>query len=632
MYPLLNKINAPDDVKRLSVFELESLARELRQFIVETVAANGGHLAPNLGTVELTLALYSVFQFPQDKLVWDVGHQAYTHKILTGRRDRFPTLRLKGGITGFPNRSESIYDAFGVGHASTSISAALGMAIARDTTKRRNQVIAVIGDGALTGGMAYEALNHAGSLGSHLIVILNDNEMSIDANVGAMSEYLSRIRIAPQYNRVKKDMGNLLMSIPHIGDAVYRTASHIKDGLRFVMVPGSIFEEIGFHYSGPIDGHNIPLLQDVLAKAREMEGPVLIHIHTRKGKGYRPAEKDPEKFHGVGKFDFDTGKPIKSSSEAPSYTSVFGKALIDLAKERQDLVAITAAMPTGTGLKAFGEAYPNRFFDVGIAEEHAMTMAAGMAADGLHPVVALYSTFAQRCFDQLIHDVCLQNLPVTLCLDRAGLVGQDGPTHHGVFDLSYLRQIPNMTIFVPKDEEELRQMLGTAVKMDSPAAIRYPRGAGLGVALTDSFHDVAIGTSETLQDGGEIALLAVGTMVEAAKKTAVILGERGIPVTVVNMRFVKPIDEERIASLAMEKKLLVTMEENVLAGGFGSTVAEYLADSMKCVPLLRFGIPDAFVEQGAPSELLSLCALQPEQMADRILQCFQDLNHKEEKN
>lgn len=630
MYPLLEKINTPNDVKKLSIFELEALARELRSMIIETVATNGGHLAPNLGTVELTLALHSVFQFPQDKLIWDVGHQAYTHKLLTGRRDRFSTLRLKGGITGFPNRSESIYDAFGVGHASTSISAALGMAVARDVSKRHNQVISVIGDGALTGGMAYEALNHAGSLGTHLIVILNDNEMSIDANVGAMSEYLSRIRIAPQYNRVKKDMGNLLMSIPRIGDTVYRTASHIKDGLRFVMIPGSIFEEIGFHYSGPIDGHNISLLQDVLAKAKEMQGPVLIHIHTRKGKGYAPAEKEPERFHGIGKFNPDTGKGIPSSSKAPSYTSVFSKALIELAKQRSDVVAITAAMPTGTGLKAFGEAYPNRFFDVGIAEEHAMTLAAGMAADGLHPVLALYSTFAQRAFDQIIHDVCLQNLPVTLCLDRAGLVGQDGPTHHGVFDLSYLRQIPNMTVFVPKDEEELRQMLSTALKVNGPTAIRYPRGAGLGVPLTDTFDDIPIGKSEVLQDEGEIALLAVGTMVDAAKKTSAILAEHGIKTAVVNMRFVKPLDKEIIHTFSKEKKLLVTMEENVLAGGFGSAVAEHLVDTANDTPLLRFGIPDTFIEQGATSELLELCGLLPAQMAERILSCFYALNKEEE--
>lgn len=618
MYALLNRIEKPEDVKALTVRELEQLASELRHFIIDTVSQNGGHLAPNLGTVELTLALYSVFSFPGDKLVWDVGHQAYTHKILTGRRDAFKTLRKKGGITGFPNRSESVYDAFGVGHASTSISAALGMALARDARGEKNQVIAVIGDGALTGGESFEALNNAGDLGTKLIVILNDNEMSIDANVGAMSEYLSRIRIAPQYARAKRDMGSLLMSIPHIGDKVYKTASHLKDGVRSVLVPGSLFEEMGFHYIGPIDGHNIGLLEEVLASAKEMEGPVLIHIHTVKGKGYKPAEQAPDKFHGVGCFDPSTGKSAKKAGCAPSYTSVFSKALIDLAKDRPDILAITAAMPSGTGLKAFGQAYPKRFFDVGIAEEHAMTLAAGMAAAGMHPVIALYSTFAQRAYDQLIHDVCLQNLPVTLCLDRAGLVGEDGPTHHGVFDLSYLRQMPNMCVMAPKDEEELRHMLATAIAIEGPAAVRYPRGAGLGVPLTDSLETLPVGKAEVLQEEGNIAFLAVGTMVEKAKEAAAILKEEGIEAAVVNMRFIKPLDTELLGEMARTKRLLITAEENVLAGGFGSAVAEYLADHGIEVPLLRFGIPDRFIEQGTRRELLSLIGLQPDEMAERI--------------
>lgn len=618
MYPLLNRIENPEDVKKLTVRELEQLASELRHFIIDTVSQNGGHLAPNLGTVELTLALYSVFDFPADKLVWDVGHQAYSHKILTGRRDAFSTLRKKGGITGFPNRFESVYDAFGVGHASTSISAALGMALARDAKGEKNQVIAVIGDGALTGGESFEALNNAGDLGTKLIVILNDNEMSIDANVGAMSEYLSRIRIAPQYARAKRDMGSLLMSIPHIGDKVYKTASHLKDGVRSVLVPGSLFEEMGFHYIGPLDGHNIALMEEVFKSAKEMEGPVLIHIHTVKGKGYQPAEQAPEKFHGVGCFDPSTGKSAKKAGCAPSYTSVFSQALIELAKDRPDILAITAAMPSGTGLKAFGKAYPKRFFDVGIAEEHAMTLAAGMAAGGMHPVIALYSTFAQRAYDQLIHDVCLQNLPVTLCLDRAGLVGEDGPTHHGVFDLSYLRQMPNMCVMAPKDEEELRHMLATAIAIPGPAAVRYPRGAGLGVELTDSFEKLSVGKAEVLQEGGSIAFLAVGTMVEQVKEAAAILAEEGIESTVVNMRFIKPLDTALIDAMAKTKKLIITAEENVLAGGFGSAVAEYLVDSGQQVPLVRFGIPDRFIEQGTRKELLSLCGLQPEQMAECV--------------
>ena len=618
MYPLLEKIKEAADIKRYSVTELERLAKELRAFIIETVAENGGHLAPSLGTVELTLALYSVFNFPKDKLIWDVGHQAYTHKILTGRRERFHTLRQKGGITGFPNRFESDYDAFGVGHASTSISAALGMAISRDLTGRNNEVIAVIGDGALTGGEAFEALNQAGDLGKKLIVILNDNEMSIDKNVGGLSDYLSRIRITPQYNRAKKDMGNLLMSIPHIGDKAFKTAQIVKDSVRAALVPGSVFEEIGFHYIGPVDGHNISLLQELFERVREMEGPILIHIHTTKGKGYAPAEMEPDKFHGIGKFDRETGKcPQKTG--APSYTSVFSKALIELAAKDSNITAITAAMPSGTGLKAFGEEYPNRFFDVGIAEEHAVTLAAGMAADGKHPVVALYSTFAQRAYDQLMHDVCLQNLPVTLCLDRAGLVGADGPTHHGAFDLSYLRHMPNMTIFVPKDEAELRNMLAKAVSMDSPTAVRYPRGAGKGAALAAEFADIPVGKAQLLREGSDVAILGVGPLLYKAEETADMLQQQGISAAVVNMRFVKPLDTDMIKRLS-HVKLMVTLEENSLAGGFGSAVAEYLMDSglSRNLDLLRLGLPDKFIEQGTQEELLTLCGLQPEQMATKI--------------
>ena len=626
MYPLLDKLGQPEDLKKYSLFELENLAQEIRQLITETVAKNGGHLAPSLGTVELTLALYSVFKFPQDKLIWDVGHQAYTHKILTGRKDRFSTLRQKGGITGFPNRFESPYDAFGVGHASTSISAALGMAISRDLSGRRNKVIAVIGDGALTGGEAFEALNHAGQLGRDLIVILNDNEMSIDKNVGAMSEYLSRIRLAPQYKQAKHDVEELLSSIPRIGSKVLKTANQIKDGIRSVLVPGALFEEMGFSYLGPLDGHNISLLQDVFNKVREMNGPLLIHVHTMKGKGYAPAEDNPGKFHGVGKFDLATGETAKKSGGAPSYTSVFSKALLELAEKRPELVAITAAMPSGTGLSAFKDEYPRRFLDVGIAEEHAVTLAAGLAADGKHPVVALYSTFAQRAYDQLLHDVCLQNLPVTLCLDRAGLVGEDGPTHHGVFDLSYLRQMPNMTVFVPKDENELRQMLGKAVAMDTPTAVRYPRGAGLGVEIQQEFSDVPLGRAEVISEEGEIAFLAVGTMNEVAAKAADLLSKQGVKAALVNMRFVKPLDEELLLQLGQSKQLLVTLEENVLAGGFGSAVAEFLLDKDLAADLMRFGLPDAFVEQGSRKELLELVGLTPEAVAEKVLARIQTIS------
>lgn len=631
MYPLLTKINKPEDIKKLSLTELEALASELRSFIVATVAKNGGHLAPSLGTVELTLALYSVFNFPQDKLIWDVGHQAYSHKILTGRRDSFASLRQKGGITGFPNRFESKYDAFGVGHASTSISAALGMAVSRDISGRKNEVIAVIGDGALTGGEAFEALNQAGDLGKKFIVILNDNEMSIDKNVGGMSEYLSRIRLNPQYSKAKRDMGTLLQSIPHFGNKALKTARIVKDSVRAALVPGSLFEELGFHYVGPIDGHNLSLLQEILQRARAMSGPVLIHVHTTKGKGYLPAENQPEKFHGIGKFDPATGEVIKKPSP-PSYTAVFGEAIVQLADKNPNLLAITAAMPTGTGLKNFSKIYPGRFFDVGIAEEHAVTLAAGMAADGKHPVVALYSTFAQRAYDQLMHDVCLQNLPVTLCLDRAGLVGADGPTHHGAFDLSYLRHMPNMTVFVPKDEAELRDMLATAVAMDSPTAIRYPRGAGIGVSLTADFKSIPIGKAEIISENdGEVVFLAVGPMVYKAKQAAEILAESGIMATVINMRFVKPLDKAIIETMAVSKKLLVTVEENVLAGGFGSAVAEVLADGdlLKHTSLIRMGIADTFVEQGTHDELLEICNLQPEQLAYKVKERIKEWQNKD---
>lgn len=618
MEKLLDRIDSPEQLRTLTVEQLTQLAGELREFIIQTVSKTGGHLAPSLGTIELTLALYSVFNLPVDKVVWDVGHQAYAHKILTGRRDRFATLRQKEGITGFPRRDESPYDAFGVGHASTSISAALGMAIARDLNGRGEHIIAVIGDGALTGGEAFEALNHAGDLGKNLIVVLNDNGMSIDCNVGAMSEYLSRIRVTPQYNRAKKDLEGLLKSIPRIGDTVLKTAGYIKDGVRSVLVPGGLFEEMGFNYIGPLDGHNLTLLREVFSEVRMMDGPILVHVRTKKGRGYLPAELEPDKFHGVGRFDVATGEVIKSSTTAPSYTSTFGQALLDLAALNPNITAITAAMPGGTGLKAFGDEYPVRYFDVGIAEEHAVTLAAGMAAAGKHPVVAIYSTFAQRAYDQLMHDVCLQNLPVTLCLDRAGLVGEDGPTHHGVFDLSYLRHMPNMTVMAPKDENELRQMLAAAIALPGPTAIRYPRGAGLGVEVEKEFHSIPYGKAEVLSNTGDIAFLAIGSMVDNASKAAISLAGEGIAARVVNMRFVKPLDIELLRRLATEVKIFVSVEENVLPGGFGSAIGEFLVDENIAIPLLRIGIPDAFITQGKRQELWELCGLLPEQIAERV--------------
>ena len=619
MGQLLERINEPCDLKDCTLDELSQLARELRRTIIDTVSKTGGHLAPSLGTVELTLALHRAFDCPQDKIIWDVGHQSYAHKILTGRREAFGGLRQKGGITGFPKREESVYDAFGTGHSSTSISAALGMAAARDIAGEHYRVAAVIGDGALTGGEAFEGLNNAGTLGRDIIVILNDNGMSIAPNVGAMSEYLSLFRVAPGYHRAKQDIKNFLRSIPHIGERVYRTAEHIKDGVRSALVPGGLFTDMGFRYIGPLDGHNIALLLDVFEQVKQLKGPLLIHVETCKGKGYVPAEKAPDKFHGIGKFDVADGTALKKAGAKPTYTSVFGRALIEAAAKDADVVAITAAMPDGTGLRAFGEKYPARFFDVGIAEQHAVTFAAGLAAAGRKPVLALYSTFAQRAYDQIVHDVCLQNLHVVFALDRAGFVGEDGATHHGVFDYSYLRHLPNMKILAPKDENELGRMLATALTMEGPVALRYPRGEGLGVALEEPFEPLENLSAEVLQAEGEIALLAVGSMVDAATKTAALLKERGLAAAVINMRTVKPLDEALLRRMAREKKLLVTMEENVLAGGFGSAVLEMLSDAGIAVPVLRFGIGDAFIEQGKPQELLEIAGLLPEQMAERIV-------------
>ncbi len=621
MNQILEHIDNPQQVKTLTNEQLETLAAELRSCIVNTVASNGGHLAPSLGAVELTLALYSVFNADEDKIIWDVGHQAYAHKLLTGRRERFSTLRKKDGITGFPKRSESPYDAFGVGHASTSISAAVGMAIARDMDGKKHQVVAVIGDGALTGGEAFEALNHAGDLGKKLIVVLNDNAMSIDKNVGAMSEYLSRIRVAPEYTKAKEEVKELIKSIPRIGGTVFQAASHIKDGMRSALVPGSMFEELGFHYIGPIDGHNIPLLKEILAQAANYPGPVLVHVNTKKGKGYLPAEINPGKYHGIGAFDVVSGTPVTSAGQPPTYTSIFGRAITELGYKDEDIVAITAAMPSGTGLNEFRAAFPDRFIDVGIAEEHAVTMAAGIAAAGKKPVVALYSTFAQRAYDQLMHDVCLQSLHVTLCLDRAGLVGADGPTHHGVFDFSYLRHMPGMVVMAPKDELELRDMVYTAVNHDGPVAVRYPRGAGTGVALLDEdgqeipMQSMEIGKGEILKSGGKIALLAIGSMVSNALKAAEILSDQGLDVTIVNMRFVKPLDEKLLTDLADRMDGFVTVEENALLGGFGSAVTEFFTDKRIKKPLLRLGIPDHFIEQGTIKELWDICGLTPEKIA-----------------
>lgn len=606
MSGLLDTLVSPNQIKKMSPEEIEQIAQEIRQLLIQTVSCTGGHLAPNLGVVELTLAIHRVFDTPKDKIIFDVGHQSYVHKIITGRANEFHTLRTKGGISGFPKRSESEHDSFGTGHSSTSISAALGMALARDLNYEDYQVIAVIGDGSMTGGQAFEALNHAGNTDAHMIVILNDNEMSIDKNVGALSEYLSKMRVASPYNRLKHDAESFLKQIPAVGDKAFKTVKKMKDGLSYLLVPpGMLFEELGFHYYGPIDGHNVELLTEILTNAKHKEGPVLVHVLTKKGKGYRPAEEHADVFHGVGKFCIETGEVHKKKS-APSYTSVFSNTLISIAEQDADIVGITAAMPEGTGMKKFGQHFPARFFDVGIAEQHAVTLAAGLAAAGKKPVVALYSTFAQRAYDQLLHDVCLQNLPVVMAIDRAGLVGEDGPTHHGVFDLSYTRLIPNMVVMAPKDENELRHMLYSAVSYACPVALRYPRGSGIGVSLEEPLRLLPLGKGEVLREGREVMILAIGAMVDMAQKVADRLKTDGIEAGVINLRFAKPLDRSLIVDVARRYPYLVTLEENVLYGGVGSAILELLDDAgIYDTKVLRLGIPDCFIEHGNRALLLA---------------------------
>ena len=616
---LLDTINSPADVKALTEEQLVQLAGEIRQLIIEVTSKNGGHLAPNLGVVELSLALHKVFSTPKDKIVYDVGHQAYIHKIVTGRRDMFHTLRQYGGLSGFPKRSESEHDAFGVGHSSTSISAALGMAVARDVKGEDYDVVAVIGDGSMTGGMAFEALNNAGDLRKRMIVVLNDNEMSISKNVGAMSEYLYQLRTGETYNRIKHDLEGWLGNVDFGGD-VLKVLRRIKGSVKNLMLPTCIFEELGFTYLGPIDGHDIHSLIEVLEAAKNLDEPVLIHVITKKGKGYAPAEESPNKFHGTGPFEVATGKKIANPNAPITYTEVFGNTVIELAKEDENIVAITAAMPDGTGLTPFSKEFPNRFFDVGIAEQHAVTAAAGMAAAGLNPVVAIYSTFMQRAYDSVMHDICMQNLHVSLCLDRAGLVGDDGFTHHGVFDYAYLRSMPNMTVMAPKDEDELRHMLKTAVGMNGPVAVRYPRGSGVGVALSDSLNTLPIGKAEVLREGSDVSLWAIGTMVESAMKLAEKLAEQGINAGVVNMRFAKPIDKELLLAHAEKYKNIVTLEEGCLRGGVGSAVLEALNEVrlLGTCKVLNFGIPDEFILHGDKQRLFQDIGLDVETMAGKV--------------
>ena len=604
MEALLAQIKSPVDVKKLDKNQLPQLADELREQIISTVSTNGGHLGSSLGVVELTIALHRVFNSPVDNIVWDVGHQAYAHKLLTGRKEQFSTLRQLNGISGFPKQQESEHDCFGVGHSSTSISAALGMAAGRDICGGDNKVIAVIGDGSLTAGMAFEALNHAGDLKQKLVVILNDNEMSISSNVGALSSFMSRKMTSDTFIRFKKETENILNYVPGIGRDLVNLAKRAEESLKSFMTPGMLFEGFGFDYFGPIDGHNIDEMTKTLHNVAQIEGPVLLHILTKKGKGYGPAEENQPKFHGVGPFNSETGEvKVGKSTGAVPYTKVFGDTLIELAGKDEKIVAITAAMAEGTGLKKYSETFPERFFDVGIAEQHAVTFAAGLACRGLHPVVTIYSTFMQRAYDQVVHDVCLQSLPVTFAMDRAGLVGADGPTHHGVFDLSFLRHIPNLIFAVPRNEQELQRIILTASLFDGPFAYRYPRGHGVGLPLQKEIEPLVIGCGELLHEGTDGLIVAVGDLVNQAMIAAEQLSEQGIEISVIDARFVKPLDADLILSQAEKVPFVITAEENSLQGGFGSAVLELLNDVGLVIPVMRLGIPDSFVGQGTQAEL-----------------------------
>ncbi|HLC18056.1 MAG TPA: 1-deoxy-D-xylulose-5-phosphate synthase [Thermodesulfobacteriota bacterium] len=625
---ILERINSPEDLKGLATEELTTLASEIRELLVETVASSGGHLASSLGAVELAIALHYVYHAPQDRIVWDVGHQAYAHKVLTGRRERFPTLRQLGGLSGFPKPSESEYDAFGAGHSSTSISAALGMAAARDLAVKDNKVVAVIGDGSLTAGLAFEGLNQAGHLKKDLVVVVNDNEMSISKNVGALSSFLSRKITGRFATRLKTEIESFIKSIPMIGGRLVGIAKRAEDSLITLLTPGMLFEGLGFQYIGPIDGHNIEELVKTLRDSQDLEGPVLIHVLTQKGKGYLPAEQDPARFHGVSPFDVRTGKPKKEPRK--SYTNMFSSTLLEIAERDEKVVAITAAMPEGTGLSEFALKYPERFFDVGIAEQHAITFAAGLAREGFVPVTAIYSTFLQRAYDQVFHDVCLQNLPVVIAMDRAGIVGQDGPTHHGLFDISYLRHIPNMVVAAPKDEDELRHLLYSATRYSRPVAIRYPRGECIGVDTSGPLREIPIGTGEVLREGTEVAVLALGAMVQPALEAVDRLRGSGIKAGLMNARFVKPLDAEGILKIAEKSGCVVTIEEGSLQGGFGSAVLELFEARGVSSPVKRIGVPDEFVEHGTQAELRARLGLDTPGI-EKTIREFLGANIKEKK-
>ncbi len=608
--PLLDTIASPADVRELPKELLKPLCKELREFLTHTVSVSGGHFSAGLGTVELTVALHYVFDTPTDQLVWDVGHQAYPHKILTGRKDRMTSIRTMGGVCAFPSRSESAYDAFGVGHSSTSISAALGMAVASELKGEQKQMVAIIGDGSITGGMAFEAMNHAGAMDANLLVILNDNDMSISPNVGAMNNYLSKILTSRLYSSVREESKKVLGKMPSVWELARRTEEHVKG----MIVPGTLFEELGFNYIGPIDGHDIDMLVSTLESLKHISGPRFLHIVTKKGKGYPPAEKDPLAYHGVPAFDPALDSLPKAAASAhPTYTEVFGNWLCDMAAADDRLLGITPAMREGSGLVKFSEQYPKRYFDVAIAEQHAVTLAAGMACQGGKPVVAIYSTFLQRAYDQLIHDVALQDLDVLFALDRAGLVGPDGPTHAGSFDHSYLACIPNMVIMAPADEDECRKMLTTGYHYPGPASVRYPRGKGPGSTVSASLDSLPIGKAEIRHQGSRIAILAWGSMVSPALTVG-----KQLAATVVNMRFIKPLDEALILELAKSHEVLVTVEENVLAGGAGSLVNTFLQQQRILMPVLNIGLPDSFIEQGTREQLLAICGLDNASLLQKI--------------
>jgi 1-deoxy-D-xylulose-5-phosphate synthase len=600
-YPLLSAIESPADLRRLAATKLPNVATELREFLIQSVSTRGGHFAAGLGTVELTVALHYVFDTPHDRLVWDVGHQAYPHKVLTGRRDQLHTIKQGGGLAPFPARSESEYDTFGVGHSSTSISAALGMAVAASRLGQKRHVVAVIGDGAMTAGMAFEALNHAGSLPADLLVVLNDNEMSISENVGALSSYFAKVLSGRVYAHLREGSKKVLRPMPSVWELARRSEEHMKG----MVLPGTMFEELGFNYVGPIDGHDVKALVRALKNIKKLGGPQFLHVVTRKGKGYAPAEADPIKWHGPGPFDPESGTIYKEKSSGPTYSQVFGQWLCDMAERDPKIVGVTPAMREGSGLVEFSKRFPDRYFDVAIAEQHALTFAAGLAVEGLKPVVAIYSTFLQRAYDQLIHDVALQNLPVIFAIDRAGIVGSDGATHQGSYDLSYLRCIPNMTVMAPADENECRQMLYTASTLKGPSAVRYPRGVGPGVAVSKEMTALPVGRAEVRREGRSgLVLLAFGTLVEPAQKIA----DR-LDATLVNMRFVKPLDEELVVSMATRHRAIVTLEENVTAGGAGSAVSESLAAHAIVMPVLQLGLPDTTIEHGSREEGLAAAHL-----------------------